>query len=287
MIIKLKAGLGNQMFQYALGVLLKEQYGVETVKYDYQYITNYRKKWKLSSVDNLNTKLSYATREEKKRLLADLFIPHTFLYRLSVFVDKTFHRHYYFEKNRKVISISTLINYNYIDGYWQSYKYVDSIRNILLQDFKNRHPLDKSSIDFLHSIQNLNIVMVGIRLGDYISEHKHYYQCDNNYYNLAMDLISSKVKNPIFLIFSNNVELCKKNFKFKYEVIYRENKDYVNDYDELQIMRECKHAIIGNSTFHWWGAWLIENDDKIVVRPPLWFADGSEIDIFPNDWLTI
>ena len=96
------------------------------------------------------------------------------------------------------------------------------------------------------------------------------------------------VNNPVFYIFSNDIGWVKKNLDLdRYRVVYRENENIIDDFEELQLMASCKHSIIGNSTFHWWGAWLINNPDKIIVAPKRWFFDNKPIDIVPPTWIRI
>ena len=82
---------------------------------------------------------------------------------------------------------------------------------------------------------------------------------------------------------SDDVEWVKQNIHFNVPVVFREGEMVGNAHEEIAFMRACKHAIIPNSTFHWWGAWLIDNEDKIVISPKPWFADGTDIDIIPEE----
>jgi len=293
MIIKLKGGLGNQMFQYAFGKMLQKEYGITNLKYDDSYIRNGQTEEsgkipvRLSYIDGLCINCKFASSKEVSKYLATKRTPFTLSYRMAVFIDKTINKDYYYERNRSYVNPDNIIRYKYLDGYWQSYRYLKSIRQNLLGEFKPRKELSKKTQDYISDISGKNAVMVGIRLGDYMlgkSQRNHYFQSDENYYNLAMKSLAGEIPNPLFIIFTNRVQECKERYKFDYPVIFRENHDYVNDFEELQIMRNCKHAIIAGSTFHWWGAWLIENDNKIVIRPSKWFIDDKPIDICPPEW---
>ena len=90
-----------------------------------------------------------------------------------------------------------------------------------------------------------------------------------------------------FYIFSNDIEWVKSNMNFDQKVTYFDNKNGIDDFEELFIMASCKHAIIPNSTFHWWGARMISNPEKIVICPEKWFADNKKIDIIPPSWIRI
>lgn len=284
-IVKLKAGLGNTMFQYALGRLLEKQYGIHDVAFDSFYIENYRKKHELSSIDGLNTCCRYIKREEYP-LLSQRLHPNTFPYRVSVFFDSHAHKDYYLEQGMEYVELSKIIRYHYLDGYWQSYKYVEPIRELLMDEFCPKKPLSEKTSGFIDSISHENAVMVGIRLGNYENSGK-YYVAGNNFLENAMKKMASMVSNPIFIVFTNRVQECMERYTFPYPVIFREKDDYVDDYEELQIMRSCKHAIIASSTFHWWGAWLIDNPGKIVIHSDKWFINGWKIDINPPEWISL
>ena len=93
----------------------------------------------------------------------------------------------------------------------------------------------------------------------------------------------------MFYIFTNDNEWVKKNIKLpdKAICIFRGQDEVLPDYLELQLISACKHFIISNSTFHWWGAWLSNSNNKIVVRPKLWFSDGTKTDIYPPTWVNL
>ena len=104
-----------------------------------------------------------------------------------------------------------------------------------------------------------------------------------------MKKISEKTENPIFYIFSNDINWCKQNLALdnSFKIVYREPEQQVDDFEELMLMSSCKHAIMVNSTYHWWGAYLIKNKNKVICCPKKWFFDDKPIDIIPNDWVVI
>ena len=141
----------------------------------------------------------------------------------------------------------------------------------------------------MEQMQKENAVFIGVRKGDYAADKKsieHYGNFDSQYYLAAMKTIASKVENPKFYVFSNDVEWCKKNLDWGgYNIFYREPEQQTDDFEELMLMSSCKHAIIVNSTYNWWGAYLIKNPDKIVCCPKKWFFDDAPIDIVPDSWI--
>ena len=142
----------------------------------------------------------------------------------------------------------------------------------------------------------MSSVMVGVRKGDYTKGKKaisKFGAPSLDYYETAIKIILEKVEKPVFVVFSDDIEWVKENLTLETRpgldiaVEYREKNKVNNDFEELFVMASCKHAIISNSTFNFWGAWLIRNPDKIVVAPKEWFKDNSPIDIVPSTWIKI
>jgi hypothetical protein len=116
--------------------------------------------------------------------------------------------------------------------------------------------------------------------------------CSENYYKKAIELIESKVENPNFFIFTDDTDWVKANIKINHPVTYISEINKAKpmaDYQELILASKCKHNIIANSSFSWWGAWLNTNPDKIVIAPDKWFNNDSiKIDdIIPPTWTKV
>lgn len=157
----------------------------------------------------------------------------------------------------------------YIMGHFQNVRYPDEIRDILLRELQPKKEIGLSD-EFKALLQQRAVVSVHIRRGDYL---KHPYLAHENnkmnardYYGKAITYIREKVDNPVFLFFSDDTEWVKENILCTEEHYYASDLG-LQDYEELILMSRCRHNIMGNSTFSFWGAWLNENPQKIVIGP--------------------
>ncbi|MDE7268917.1 MAG: alpha-1,2-fucosyltransferase [Acetatifactor sp.] len=297
-IVKVKGGLGNQMFQYAFHRLLQEKYHCEDVRLDLKYygeagVDDIR----LSRLGRMHTRFQAATDAELRKIC--LFKhegnPLSRSYRIKVGLDAKLNKKYFFENNRAYRDVPGLLHYQYFDGYWQSWRYLEPIAGQLKQEF-TCDTLSERTLEYRKLFSGMNSVFVGVRRGDYFDNEKlanHYGRTDVEYYKKAVAYMKEKLDNPVFVFFSNDMPWVKEYLNGEVlgleadSIIYREEQDITDDFEELFVMRSCRNAIVTNSTFNFWGAWLMENSDKIVVTPKDWFKDGKPIDIIPDDWVRI
>src|SRR5690606_10452579 len=134
-------------------------------------------------------------------------------------------------------------------------------------------PPTEKEIKLLNEIKEKNAVGVSIRLGDDYTNSPNLNVCNIDYYYRAMDLIYNNNSNVVFYIFSDRIDRVKEKFNFKYPVQYVNG---FNDYQSLRLLYTCKHFVISNSSFSWWGAYLSENSNKIIVAPSKWYNHLSE-----------
>ena len=180
----------------------------------------------------------------------------------------------------------------YLTGYWQSYKFFESIRSALLNDFEFSETPAKIQYEFIDKIHQQNSVSVHIRRGDYVSNPEYtkiHGVCSTDYYHRAIEYICSKVENPAFYFFSDDMDWVKKNITVNNDCVYVTGTPAGKDFYEMYLMSICKHNIIANSSFSWWGAWLNKNTEKIVIAPKLWMADPTidTTDLIPANWIRI
>jgi hypothetical protein len=172
---------------------------------------------------------------------------------------------------------------SFLDGYWQSEKYFIDSENQIRNDLEINKDI-YSYIIHKYPVLNENTVSMHIRRGDYTKlQHIHPLQ-SIDFYEKAYDIINDKSIN--ILVFSDDIEWCKQNIKFD-NITYIEGETNIVD---MYIMSLCKHNIIANSSFSWWGAWLNRNKNKKVIAPINWFGPSSNYytgDIISEKWIKI
>ncbi len=287
-IVKLKGGLGNQMFQYTFAKLLEKKTR-EEIMIDMSYFGDtINDPIRKPRIQKFSLTLKSPSEEQNQQVLKLTHSgdPLSWKYRLKVMAESLINKEYCYEKDRAYINPSDILNKTYFDGYWQSWRYVDDVKDELKSEFVPKNEVSKKTLETMKRVSDESAVFVGVRRGDYSQEEDHYGSFGIKYYLKAMDTIEKEVSNPVYYIFSNDINWCKVNLDFgNRKVIYREKEDQVDDFEELLVMSSCKHAIIINSTYHWWGAELINNPYKIVVAPKRWFFDEKPIDIVRPEWI--
>jgi hypothetical protein len=282
-------GLGNQMFQYALGKRVSLLQNTE-VKVDVSFLNNkkFTHTGRNFELDVFSTDIQIATDAELSKFRA---IQHSKLKKGIQGIFPFMFPYFTFgepshEYNPAILNSpknSLLI------GYWQTEKYFLPIENIIRKDLSFKYPLEGLNKTLANAIASGNSVSMHIRRGDYI-HHPETSQfhgiCSPEYYFAAIDYVKKKIGNIHLFVFSDEPEWVKTNMKFDSPVTYINNNTGGNSYIDMQLMSLCKHNIIANSSFSWWGAWLNSNPGKIVVAPAKWFNDSSinVNDIIPNEW---
>lgn len=179
----------------------------------------------------------------------------------------------------------------YLAGYWQSEKYFLKKLSLIRTDFIFRNTLTNKNLEFAQQIAEVNSISLHIRRGDYVSNKKTntmHGTCDLDYYYAAIKYISSRVENPFFFIFSDDIEWARDNLKLNPPYRYVDHNYDKESYNDMHLMSLCRHHITANSSFSWWGAWLSTGTDKIVVAPKNWFRKSINTkDLVPSNWYQI
>ncbi len=257
--IKIKGGLGNQMFQYAYGK-------------------------KLILIDKKNIFFDISSFNKKSKDTGRQFILDKFNIDSSIeFINKG---NFITSFINKIIS---KITGNY--GFYQSEKYFKPIEKIIRREFTLKEPLSSAAQIISNEIlDKKDSVSIHIRRGDYVLDkktNKHHGTCELDYYKKAIEYIKDKIQSPVFFIFSDDIEWPKENIKEE-NSFFISNPE-IKDYEELILMSNCNHQIIANSSFSWWGAWLNQNPNKIVIAPQKWLNTdiSKQPDIVPKTWIKI
>jgi hypothetical protein len=176
----------------------------------------------------------------------------------------------------------------FLEGYFQSEKYFNDCADVVRQDVTLKNP----SPVFVEKSKEMkigNTVSVHIRRGDYVG-NPHHPTMDLSYYQKGIEEIEKKTPIDMVVVFSDDIAWCQEHIKFDYKTIFINKKELgLVDAEELLLMSHCKHFIIANSSFSWWGAWLASNPDKMVIAPKKWFGDDKKTtgDLIPANWIRI
>lgn len=297
-IIRLSGGLGNQMFQYALGRNLAEKNNAALILDISSFETDSSDTKRHFSLDSFNISAKKATIID----IQSVGIPNTSNKSLSGKIGRRFFRtiEYFRPLREKIFVIEPYFAFCpdilevrsscYLSGVWQSEKYFKDIEGLIRKEFTLRNKPSIETGNWMEKVSGCNSVSLHIRRGDYVNipkTNQFHGVCSLEYYDEAMALITQKIANPVFFVFSDDIGWVKENLKTSRSMFYVSD-NAVPDYEELIIMSKCKHHIIANSSFSWWGAWLNENPGKIVIAPERWFAGDTDTkDLIPASWIRL
>ncbi|GAB3938594.1 alpha-1,2-fucosyltransferase [Mucilaginibacter myungsuensis] len=287
-IVKLTGGLGNQMFQYAFYKAIKRR--VADVYID---CTTFEK---VLAHEHVNLKKIFKNIQFDEARLTDIFtLADTSRSYFSRIRRRCFGKrktHIYEDRLTFKPELIGLTVDRYLDGYWQSELYFKDIKEEIIQTFSFPPLQNEKNIQLQDSMIDQNSVAIHVRKGkDYDSAMRRNI-CDVEYYKNAVAMIKQKVDSPVFYVFSDNIDWCKKNLDFiDLNFVDWNPKTGDDNYIDMQLMSYCKHNIIANSSFSWWGAWLNANKDKTVVAPKTWLNQDnvkhSISDIVPHSWILV
>lgn len=292
-ILRLRGGLGNQLFQFAAGSALAQRHGVE-LKLDLYYYKKHP--FRTFDLPNFNIDFKEAAREEVHR-----FTGANPIRRFLNKYENYFHcpkvcaqPHYHFYED-----FFELPSDIYLTGYWQSEKYFLNIQDQVRSWYSVKGPLDQKTIALIADMKASNSVSLHVRRGDY-SGNSIFGFVPLDYYRIAIDQIQRELGDAKFFVFSDDVGWCKQNLSVP-SAIFVEHNVGKNSFRDMVLMSNCKHNIIANSTFSWWGAWLNSNSAKKVFAPKVWFQKAynenpagvyparyyNTKDLIPAEWMRL
>lgn len=291
-IIQILGGLGNQMFSYACGRAVADRLKTDLVL-DLSSYARYYRKYSLSRFNIIDTKINDVKKTIKIIKYGDIFL------------QRYFAKHFTYQLNGiKPIfengsaynnSIEEVEDNSYLQGYWGSEKYFSNIKEEIRKEFTLREKLSDNSAMWCERIKRETCsVSMHIRRGDYINvaANKNIFESlQNEYYQKAINLIKEKYDISAIFVFSNDILWCKEHLKFDVPVYYVDGNDEDHGHEDLYLMSQCTHNIIANSTFSWWGAWLNNNENKMVICPKRFYKLNDKwhdsTDLCPKEWISI
>lgn len=287
-VVELLGGLGNQLFQYALGRALSVKRGVQ-LKLDLSSFRNYPlRNYRLG---NFRIQAEIASDEDvlqcgygqgligTAQKIRDRMNP---WYARRVVREKSFP----FSEDIFKVRDNTLIK-----GYWQSEKYFIDIASELRREIVPNSEMSPESRAILSEITSGESVSLHVRRGDYVENpvtNAYHGVCSQDYYRRAVEFIRHKSNDSArFFVFSDDPDWVEGNLDIGSPFRVVRHNGPGNDYEDLSLMSACFSHVIANSSFSWWGAWLCANPDKIVVAPSRWFdgARSDTRDLLPDNWV--
>lgn len=302
--LNLKDGLGNQLFEYAYARWLQEQYG-DDVSFNLYFFKNPKRRSYSLNHFVLNENIKILDKNEQKiatfKFLFNLALSLKFKFINWFFLNKypkgikTFSKlsskglYVSFEPFAVYPFVKSKRKNKFIYGNFESDKYFPEMEEILQKEltFKTAPSIENKKL--MNELRSCNSVCLHIRRGDYLDETwKSLQVCNYEYYNSAVEEMKKLVPNSIFYVFSNTSEdiaWIKENYIFDADVRYVDLNN--PDYEELRLMSCCKHFILSNSSFSWWGSYLSPSKDKIIFAPEKWTLDDVNEGIYRKSFIKI
>lgn len=296
-VMRLFGGLGNQLFQYALGRHLSLIHN-RPLRFDLSSFTAAKPDAKRgirvfgleafsiggerATSGELEAFAKYSGRRPAARLarLASRAMPYHYRHYIG-------QRRGEFWRFQRPLLTSRLSQQVLFEGYWQTEKYFEGIADIIRKDLTLKLPAAGQNAEMLSAIEAADSIAVHVRHGDNATMFaKEYGVLPVAYYEHAAGLVVKQVRQPHFFIFSDDPDWAQENLKLPGPMTFVSHNGDEKNFEDLRLMAACKHHITGNSTFSWWGAWLGKKSDQIVYAPAKYFLqpDLEHHDYYPTYW---
>lgn len=269
-IVTVNGGLGNQMFIYAFYYMLYRQSWLSFVEIDIENTYGQHNGFELFG-------LFKAIRPQSR-----------IYYRRVKNLTVKYPTRYLFEKVSEDIRLRVPVGGSYpfliYDGFWQSERYFKAYESDIRRLFSfDTTALNPQSAAFVSELRQGNTVSLHIRRGDYIEHPEFRDICSADYYRAAVEFICQQVANARIYVFTNDTAWVRQHINFvPYQLV--DWNTQADSWQDMYLMTQCRHNIIANSSFSWWGAWLNSHRNKVVVAPRRWFNTLSAAHTVPTDW---
>lgn len=286
-VVHIKGGLGNQMFEYAMARALQLKYPKSRIYVDISEITVDSKRTfglnafelidNVSLIEDERFSKCYKNRTVWLRRAWD-YCPQLIFY--LIFLKENM----LWWDELSYVKIPPIQKNVYVNGYWQSERFFKNCVSEVKSDFQFKYPIRDFNKSLFYKIVESESVCVHIRLGDYYEKgYEDYQVCTPTYYRNCIIELAAEKREANFFVFSDEPGKAKdilKGIDANITYIKKGNADY----EDLQLMSLCKHFIISNSTFSWWAQYLSKNPQKIVYAPKKWMNSGKNKDIYLENW---
>ena len=275
-ITRLMGGIGNQMFQYAAArrLALARQVPLKLDVSWFGSVPDRAYALEPLNIDaSLATPAEVATVREVSRLRRLLRIGYPWNW---------IHERFLSPVDRRVLRAGA---WTYLDGYWQSEGYFADIADTIRREFTISWEPDAQSRALLDKIRAANAVSVHVRRGDYVGSVARSV-CTPAYYASCVARLAERVAKPHLFLFSDDPGWVAGNLRFDHPTTIVSETPPRSDHGDLRLMSACRHHILANSSFSWWGAWLNPRADKVVLAPARWMNDPRVVDrdVVPSAW---
>lgn len=286
-IMRIKGGLGNQLFQYASSYALAKRLN-QKLAFDPSFTANMTARgYKLPLLQVETDEVVYTEQLPKKvKRLKNLYINKACRI-LNLSKHKCGEYIYWLEtRDEWQPDFFTLKGNNlYVDGYFQSEEYFKQYREVLLKQIQPKYEPEDEYLKVLDEIVNCNSVAVHVRRSDFKKDNcEFHYLLDEMYYQDAIRKIRLEVENPVFFWFSDDMNWVKEHIGEDDDFHFVCIRTTHGDVDDMMLMKNCKHIITANSTFSWWAAWLNEHKDAIRIVPSKPYGMEKMI---PSKWIKV
>jgi hypothetical protein len=287
----IQGGLGNQMSQFAFYLSIREHFGDNVYPLNMCRSKKFNglelnRVFKAIKTDFISSKALYIL----TRIMATSrfpFLTSGFQYLLTLLGVTCINEKYNYSFKPEIFELTNSNFFLFLGG-WHCEKYFVKIEQSIRMLYKfNLDNLDSKNIFLLNNIKKSESVAIHIRRGDYYTVGSKILGgiCNHNYYRKAISSINKRVKNPKYFIFSDDPDWVKKHYML--DGVYVEGNTGENSWKDMLLMSVCKHNIICNSSFSWWGAWLNKNKNKIVICPSKFIIFEKTTDVYPETWSKI
>ena len=291
-IVKIIGGLGNQLFQYAFGRRIAEMHQVP-LKLDIKEFETYAlRTYKLF---HFNIVAEPASMTEIVHLKGSRRQGSWARFYSHIQKRRPYYRQSFIKERQPFVFDANILKVPknvYLEGYWQNENYLKDIELILRHEFTLRSAMRGRNAELANKILSCNSVSLHVRRGDYVSDTKTnqvHGVCSLEYYLAAIKKIEELIESPNFFVFSDDIPWVQENLKCEHPIKFVSHNGDEFDYEDLRLMSLCRHHIIANSSFSWWGAWLNTNPTKIVLAPKIWFYEPSinTRNLIPKGWMVL